>query len=88
MAKEKFVFLIEVNYKSGKSQRFWVKQFSVDENECKWTTIEGAKRPILFGYDMEVIESIYQLENIDEEVFRDHYDFRDLRTSFEKERGL
>ena len=83
------VFLIEVNYRSGNKERFWVTEFSINEGLYDWKTVDNGrsvKHPVILGVDD--IESVFQLEFTDKETFQDHYDVRDLRTSFEKERNL
>lgn len=56
------IFEIEINYKSGIRQRFWVYSFKISETRAaknaSWRYVEGP-RPITMG--IEDIESVWQL---------------------------
>jgi len=55
------IYKIRVNYKSGIQEEFWVKEFSIKNDNWKWVSFDIIKSPIYMNVDE--IESVWQLES-------------------------
>lgn len=55
-------FLVQVNYKSGISMKFWVYEFSISNTaglKFEWIACSVVNRPVLLNVDC--VESVWQL---------------------------
>lgn len=59
---ERTKYLIQLNYKSGKSMKFWCYSFTIKNGDYSWESIGTKKRALLLGVDE--IESVWQIDCI------------------------
>ena len=51
-------YLIQINYKSGISMKFWTYSFEINNGSITWESVyQRGKKPLLIGVDN--IESVY-----------------------------
>jgi hypothetical protein len=60
-------YLIQVNYKSGHSMKFWCEYFEADTGyganyNFRWKAADEVQRPILLSKDGSDIESVWQID--------------------------
>lgn len=55
-------FKIRILYKSGSSEEFWVKKFTVNQDgSMKWITYNTIKMPLSIATDITDIEAVWQV---------------------------
>lgn len=55
-------YLIQINYKSGKTVEFWCKEFEIKhDGALLWTAADAKFRPLSIADKISDIESIWQI---------------------------
>lgn len=63
-------YLVQLNYKSGKTVEFWCKEFEIKQDGgLSWTVVDPKFRPLSIADKISDIESIWQID--DREVLDD-----------------
>lgn len=57
-------YLIQINYKSGKTINFWCKEFEIKQDGAiSWVVADVSFRPLSIADKISDIESIWQIDD-------------------------
>lgn len=57
-------YLIQINYKSGKTVEFWCKEFKINgSGAMQWVAADVNFRPISIADNVSDIESVWQIDS-------------------------